>query len=224
VNGDGIQQHDSRLQEGANSQWLHPLKLFGQRALFTAGANFHDNQINVGLYPRVGRNPIGVTSRSNLHVTNSAGYFSQAIDLWQGRLHLDAGLRYDYFWFKDEDKIVPSVSGVQGESRFQPKGNIAYTPSQRIPFTLHLNYGRGISSQDARGVVQQPSAPKVSTTDFYQIGTSYNWKRFSLSNDVFFIDRSNEQVYIPDDGSFEFKVPPDLTVTKPKLPSSGIAT
>jgi outer membrane receptor protein involved in Fe transport len=32
-------------------------------------------------------------------------------------------------------------------------------------------------------------------------------RRFSLSADLFFIDRSNEQVYIPDDGSFEFKGP-----------------
>ena len=207
VNGDGIQQHDSRMQEGANSQWLHPFKLFGHQALFTAGANFHDNQINVGLYPRVERNPIGVTTRSNLHVTNVAGYVSQSIEFWQGRLHLNGGLRYDYFRFNDQDKINPSVSGTQTASPLQPKANIAYTPSQRIPLTFYANYGRGISSQDARGVVQQPLAPKVATTDFYQIGTAHNWRRFSLSTDLFLIDQSNQQVYIPDDGSFEFKGP-----------------
>src|SRR5260370_42707581 len=31
--------------------------------------------------------------------------------------------------------------------------------------------------------------------------------RFSISMDVFLIDHSNEQVYIPDDGTFEFKGP-----------------
>jgi len=56
-------------------------------------------------------------------------------------------------------------------------------------------------------VVQQPQAPKVATTDFYEVGTSYNQRRFSLSTDMFLIDRSNEQVYIPDDGSFELKGP-----------------
>jgi outer membrane receptor protein involved in Fe transport len=55
--------------------------------------------------------------------------------------------------------------------------------------------------------VQKPGAPKIATTDFYQLGTSHNWQRFSLSTDVFFIDRSNEQVYIPDDGILEFKGP-----------------
>ena len=181
--------------------------MFGQHALFTAGANFHDNQINVGLYPRVGRNPIGVTTRSNLRVTNGAGYVSQAIELWQGRLHLDGGMRYDYFRFKDEDRINPLVSGIQGQSRFQPKANIAYTPSQRIPFTLHLNYGRGISSQDARGAVQQPFAPKVTTTDFYQIGTSHHWRRFSLSTDMCLIDRE-----IPSSRGF---MPPQVFLSEP---------
>ena len=73
--------------------------------------------------------------------------------------------------------------------------------------TVYFNYGRGISSQDARGVVQNPSGEKISTTDFYQLGTSHTLKRFSLSGDLFLIDRSNEQVYIPDDGSFDFKGP-----------------
>jgi outer membrane receptor protein involved in Fe transport len=31
--------------------------------------------------------------------------------------------------------------------------------------------------------------------------------RFSFSADIFLIDHSNEQVYVPDDGSFEFKGP-----------------
>jgi TonB dependent receptor/TonB-dependent Receptor Plug Domain len=207
VNGDAIQQHDSRLQEGVNVQYLHAHKLFGQRALFIAGSNFHDNQINVGLFHSVKRNPIEITSQAHAHVTNGAGYLQQGIDLWQGRLHVDGGLRYDQFRFHVDDKVDPALGGAQGAARLQPKVNLALTPSGRIPLTFHLNYGRGISSQDARGVVQRPLSPKLSTTDFYQVGTSHNWKRFSLSTDLFLIDRSNEQVYIPDDGSFEFKGP-----------------
>lgn len=43
--------------------------------------------------------------------------------------------------------------------------------------------------------------------DFYQFGTSTKIGRFSFTTDAFLIDHSNEQVYIPDDGSFEFKGP-----------------
>ena len=76
-----------------------------------------------------------------------------------------------------------------------------------MPMTFYFNYGRGVSSQDARGVVQRPDKPKISTTDFYQVGVSQNFNRLSMSADLFLIDRSNEHVYIPDDGSFEFKGP-----------------
>ena len=207
VQGDEIQQHDSRLQQGINTQYLHPYKLHGRSALLTIGSNFHGNQIRVGLNQTEARRVQAVTTSAHALVTNVAGYVQQGVDLLSQKLHFDAGLRFDYFRFDVEDHLDASHSGIQGASRFQPKVNISYTPSNRAPLTLYASYGRGISSQDARGVVQQPKAPKVSTTDFYQVGTSHNLKRFSLSTDIFLINRSNEQIYIPDDGSFEFKGP-----------------
>ncbi len=207
VNGDEIQQHDSRLQQGVNAQYLHPYKLFGHSALLTVGSNFHDNQINVGLLHTKDREVLDVTTSAHAHVTNAAGYVQQGFDFLQGRLHFDAGLRFDYFRFDVNDHLDPAHSGVQGSGLFQPKANLSYTPSARLPLTFYASYGRGISSQDARGVIQNPSQPKVATTDFYQVGTSHVLKRVSLSTDLFLIDRSNEQVYIPDDGSFELKGP-----------------
>ena len=47
VSGDAIQQHDSRLQEGANLQYTRTHKIGPALSLLTAGGNFHDNQINV---------------------------------------------------------------------------------------------------------------------------------------------------------------------------------
>ena len=207
ANGDEILQHDSRLQEGANAQFLRPYKLFGQRALFIAGANYHDNQINVGLNNSVNRAPVKVVTRANARVSNAAGYAQQGIDLFHGHVHVEAGIRYDYFRFRVDDRVDPSVSGSQGSSRAQPKFNLSVTPADRLPLTLYFNYGRGISSQDARGIVQRPDGERVSTTDFYQTGAALNFNRVSFSGDLFLIDRSNEQVYIPDDGSFEFKGP-----------------
>ena len=216
VNGDGIQQHDSRLQEGANLQYLHPFKLFGQAALLTLGSNIHSNQIYVALYPRLRRVPLddrsdplplNPTTKANADVTNVAWYIQQAVDLWQRHLHLEGGLRFDYFRFEVDDRINPAASGSQGASRLQPKANIAYTPSYRIPAVLYFNNGRGISSQDARGVIQHPDSPRISTTDFLQTGLASHFSRFAFSTDLFLIDRSNEEVYVPDDGSFEFKGP-----------------
>jgi outer membrane receptor protein involved in Fe transport len=140
-------------------------------------------------------------------VTNEAGYAQESLSLLSGQLLAGAGFRYDEFRYGVEDKVYPDQSGVQWAGRLQGKANLAFTPSHKIPLTVHANYGRGINSVDARGVVEMPKEPRLATTDFYQVGTSSNWKRISVSTDAFLIDHSNEQVYIPDDGSLEFKGP-----------------
>ena len=140
-------------------------------------------------------------TRDHAHVTNEAGYASESVTLWNGRLLAGAGVRFDEF------RYAVTNNGVQSAGRWQGKGNAAFTPSRKVPLTFHVNYGRGINSIDARGVVQRPDQPRLATTDFYQAGVNSNVRAASLTADVFLIDHSNEQVYIPDDGSFEFKGP-----------------
>jgi hypothetical protein len=205
--GDGIQQHDSRLMEGANTQYLRPHKVGSAQALFTAGANFHDNQILVGLDSRVGRVPVDILTRANARVTNGAGYVQESLNLFGNRLQVGGGLRYDRFRFGIQDRVTPDASGVETAGRWQPKASIAYTPSHRLPLTVHANYGRGISTADARVIVQRPESQRIATTDFYQLGTSHRFGRVSATTDVFLIDRSAEQVYLADDGTFEFQGP-----------------
>jgi outer membrane receptor protein involved in Fe transport len=248
VYGDEIQQHDSRLQQGANAQYLRPFKLFGNQSLLTVGGNFLANQINVGLYPSVGRdprrkflpgnidNPNVLYTKADARIGNYAFYAQNGTDFFNGHLRIEVGLRFDYFTFdvkgfelggndEKEEKIndglrnrmdfscarfaniesfCVTLDGRESAGRFQPKFAAAWSPFETFPVTFYANYGRGISSQDARGVIRNPDAPKVATTDFYQTGASYNSRRFSLVFSSFLIDRSNEQVYIPDDGSIEF--------------------
>src|SRR5215217_6139359 len=52
--------------------------------------------------------------------------------------------------------------------KWQAKGSAAFTPSPRVPLTLTANYGRGINSIDACGVVQRPASPRLGATDFYE--------------------------------------------------------
>lgn len=203
VNGDEIRQHDSRLQEGINAQYLLPVSFGSVTGAFTAGGNFHANQINVGLDRTIGRTPFEVVTKANARVNNYAGYAQQSLDFFEAHLNITFGLRYDYFSFDIKDHVDPALSGKQGQGKFQPKFNVAYTVSHRVPLAFHFNYGRGITSQDARGVVRQSGSPKIAVTDFYQSGAAFNSKRFSAAFDMFLIDRSNEQVYVPDDGSIE---------------------
>jgi hypothetical protein len=210
VHGDGIQQHDSRLQEGSSAQYMHAAKLRGHPTLFVAGANLFDSWINVGLFHDQNRQIIAPVpgkpwTESNVHITNPAVYAQQGIDF--PHLHLDAGLRYDEFRFNLADRLVAANSGLNYAGNAEPKVNIVYTPSERIPLSIHLNYGRAVTSQDARGMALDPAAPKVAATDFYMVGTSHHLKRFSLSTDLFLINRQHEDVYDPDNGTMQYQGP-----------------
>src|SRR5262249_50502547 len=157
-------------------------------SLLTAGTNFHDNQINVGLYPQQNRVPLDVATRAYAHVTNTGGYAQQAVDFLHGRLHVDFGLRWDYFRFAVQDRGDLTKSGTEGAARFQPKFGLAYRVSALVPVTFSFNYGRGINTQDARGIVRRPESPRIATTDFYQVGTAYQAGRASITGDLFLID------------------------------------
>ncbi len=97
------------------------------------------------------------------------------------------------------------LRGIESSGKFQPKFAVALSPFENTPISFYFNHGRGISSQDARGIIRNPDAPKLATTDFYQAGVSFNARRVSIVASSFFIDHSNEQVCIPDDGTLEYK-------------------
>ncbi len=219
IYGDQILQHDSRLEEGINSQYLLPYKLFGRQSLLTFGGNFHASQIRVELTPTFNgninrkflpgniNNPDVTLTRAHANVNNYAGYIQNGIDFANGHVHVEMGLRFDTFTFDvngfEQTDINRPLVGKQSATKFQPKLTAIWSPFETFPISFYGNYGRGISSQDARGIIRNPDSPKISTTDFYQTGATYNGKRFSVAPNFFFIDRSNEQVYIPDDGSIE---------------------
>lgn len=234
IYGDEIQQHDSRLQQGGNVQYLQPYKLGNVASVLTIGGGVHLNQINVGLYPSLSRvpnrkfqpeninNPDVLFTHANAKVNNYSTYIQNSSAFFDGHLRIDAGLRFDHFTFDVDgfefgellwpDQCSPgsprlcdkALAGSDREGKLQPKFAFGLSPFDTFPITFYANYGRGISSQDARGIARNPDAPKISTTDFYQAGASYNSRRISLVFSSFLIDRSNEQVYIPDDGSIEF--------------------
>lgn len=249
VYGDEIQQHDSRLQQGANVQYLKPYGNTGITGLLTIGGGIHLNQVNVGLYPSIGRvpnrkyqpedldDPDILLTKADADINNYSVYVQNTTNFFAGHLRLSIGLRFDHFGYgldgyeiggppeadiqgvslcnssslgSSVDALDPCtqiLKGKEAASKFQPKFGVAYSPTDRFPLSIYFNYGRGISSQDARGVIRSPDAPRISTTDFSQFGASYNASRFSLGISSFLIDRSHEQVYIPDDGTIEFAGP-----------------
>jgi hypothetical protein len=118
INGDGIQQHDSRLQEGGNAQYLRPHKVFGGQALFTAGSNIHANQINVALYSRLGRMPTGTQTsalarwRMKPATSRKASLYGAAASNWaEGCASTISGSRFWIAWFPSGAALKTPADG-----------------------------------------------------------------------------------------------------------------
>lgn len=203
--GDQFNQHDSRLQQGGNLQYLRPYNFGGNASLLTVGGGYVGNQILVTLNKSFKRDPFLNITRVNANIATYSSYVQNSIDF--GRVHVDLGLRYDLFYFGVKDRNFPEFNGSDTAGEFQPKVAIAFHPLKTEPVSLYFNYGRGVNSQDARGVAQRPEGPKVATTDFYQTGFSYKRQKFNIAGTLFLIDNSATQVYITDDNTIEFQGP-----------------
>ncbi len=107
--------------------------------------------------------------------------------------------------------VLVYVAGIPAQTaaaKLQPKASVAFGPWVNQPLRLFYNYGRGIASMDARGVVRRPDSPHVSTTDFNQWGLQHTVAdHWTFMTDFFLIHQSNQIVYIPDDGTIEFSDP-----------------
>ena len=206
--GDGIQQHDSRLSQGANFQYLKPQIFDGGTGTLTVGGSLLASQNLVELRRAFNRNPFETTTSAEASVVNGGGFIQENLDFFSGRLEVGGGLRWDFFRYDITDLLEPAASGVEYAAAVQPKATLGWRPSLRLPLQAFVSYGRGISSLDARGVIRRPDSRHVNTTDFLQFGfESRITERFTVQGDLFHIRQSNQLVYIPDDGSIEFSDP-----------------
>jgi outer membrane receptor protein involved in Fe transport len=210
VDGDGFGQHDSRLQQALNLSWIKPHQLLGGVGNFSAGGNVLTNQINLTLYNRIGRVPTDLTTAANTTIGNVSPWMQETLTLAQGKVQVSGGLRYDQFFYRVTDRLTGGLTGGRSRNNgglWQPKASFAYTPWLGKPLTIHWNYGRSVTSTNARALGIDPESPLIAKTDLYQFGTSHNKGRYSLATSFFWIDRSLETIYEADSGVTAFTGP-----------------
>jgi outer membrane receptor protein involved in Fe transport len=208
--GDGLQQHDSRLQEGGTVQVLHAANWLGMPAMLSAGGNVADSWVNVDLFHAENSRVIAPVdgipqTETNVHITNPAAYVQAGVE--RGRVHADAALRVDLFRFALTDRLNPGEGGAFRAVSPEPKANLLFRPSMKVPVALHANYGRAVTSEDARGMALNQNSPRTAATDFTMLGASLNEARVSASADAFLIDRQHESVYDADNGTLQYQGP-----------------
>ncbi len=205
--GDGIGQHDSRLQQALNATYNRPHQILGGLGNFTGGFNYLGNQLNLGLYNRIGRVPTDAVTSADVKIDNPGYFIQENLTLAKGKIQLGGGLRYDDYSFRAISRLDITDKVNSRGGLWQPKASFAFTPWLGKPLTFHANYGRAVTSTGARAFLVDRNSPIVASTDFYSVGTSHNKGRFSVATNLFLIKRSNEMVYVADDGSNELVGP-----------------
>ncbi|PCK03879.1 MAG: TonB-dependent receptor, partial [Alteromonadaceae bacterium] len=113
------------------------------------------------------------------------------------------GLRYDYFDMDVEDKLNALNSGSENDDLVTPKLSLRFGPFKDTEFFINL--GKGLHSNDARGVVAD-EVPLLSESTGYELGIrSTSVENLQLSLVLFQLNLDSELVFVGDDGTTEPK-------------------
>jgi outer membrane cobalamin receptor len=203
ANGDQINQRETRNIYGYNSiatkKWF-----FGNKKVTTEfGTGFRHDEINDNsLSHTMKRKFINSIQKGDVRETNAFLYLNQDLELTD-HLHLNAGLRYDQFFFKYKDEHAGATGfDKQNKGILNPKLNISYSLSNKLK--LFLNNGIGFHSNDTRVILSQNATeilPRVYGTDLGLIAKPSG----KLLVKIVFWHLFSEQefIYVGDEGIIE---------------------
>ncbi len=210
INGDEIEQDDNRSVQGLNAHYTVFHKMGSMNNKFTIGIAHRADEIQNELWHTIDRSRLESKARANVMENNSAVYVNEVFR-FSDYFRIDAGLRYDYFSFDvadllPTDSLHTNYSGINYQSGLSPKLNFIFTPNDQLQ--IFINSGRGFHSNDARSVVNDLSNHDLPVADGAEIGTVAKLSdRLVVSAAFWWMDMSNELVYVGDDGTTESKGP-----------------
>ncbi|MDZ7266349.1 MAG: TonB-dependent receptor [candidate division KSB1 bacterium] len=156
VNGDMIEQTDSRTLLGLNSRHRFHHQIGGLLATATLGGGYRADDIAVALWRSPGRVRDQALVNSDIFQRNLYLWAQEELILGP-MVRLQLGLRGDYFTYDVEDHLegtpsdLPHASGFAQKTILSPKANLVISPAQALE--LFVNFGTGFHSNDARDVV-----------------------------------------------------------------------
>ncbi|WP_439134114.1 TonB-dependent receptor [Pseudomaricurvus sp.] len=209
VNGDEFTQFDDRTIWGGE---------FVYDGVFSESTSY---QLGTTLrYDDIGE--VGVGSSQKGHLADlwvsdsveesSVGIFASLNHVWTPWLSTELGVRYDYFSFDVDSDLYPENSGHDSEGKVSPKLSITLGPWAETEF--FINYGKGIHSNDARGVVATidpvnpggtlDSVDPIAQSTGYELGLrTAIISGAQISMALFQLDLDSELVFVGDEGTTE---------------------
>ena len=207
LNGDGIEQRDSRWVYGATGSYSRLTRYGGVPGDLTAGAGLRIDDAQVGLFTQVQRNRLGTKTASLIDQQNWFLWARQNLALGR-RVNFQVGLRGDIFGATVRpDQSVPAgteppASGSRTLGRISPKLNLSYAAARFT--TFFANAGLGFHSNDARDMVQAAAGDDVLPAALgTELGVRQSWRGGSVALAAWSLHLESELVYVGDEGVTE---------------------
>jgi outer membrane receptor protein involved in Fe transport len=207
ANGDQEAQTENRYITGGGVSYQLPTQLGDITTDWLTGARLRYDINALSRLPTKGRavltaaeNPLDFTETDHVHLMNLSGY-AQATTHWTPWFRSVVGMREDYIHGIDSG----TNTGTAGQSLFQPKVSLIFTPAETTE--LYLSWGRGFHSDDLRGVTQaaatgQSGAPLIARQKGEELGIRQELVqgKVTITVALFSLDAESETTYDPDAG------------------------
>ncbi|HTJ50488.1 MAG TPA: TonB-dependent receptor [Cyclobacteriaceae bacterium] len=202
VNGDQINQKDSRWVYGYKSRYLHTSNLLGKLLKTEVGAGTrYDVVNNIALDHTVKRSFLNHVMYGDIRELNANGYLSETLFLSE-KFSVNAAVRLDYFHFSYQDKLNTTQPPTVGKAIVSPKFNINYQASRNV--SLFVRSGTGFHSNDARVVVAQDGKKILPRAYGLDVGADVKIAPQLLVHTALWrLDLDQEFVYSGDEGIVE---------------------
>lgn len=198
INGDQIGQKENRILTGSNFSYSNAYSIGKLEARNEIGAGIRSDDVNdISLTRTIKRNFLGYTTFGDIKQANPYIYVKENLFLSR-RLSMEAGMRYDLFFFNYLNKLdgsnKSSSSGI-----LSPKLSFLYTHDKSKQFFLKA--GSGFHSKDARAAVYSPEIPRALGAE---IGSNFKLvKKTFTTVTCWYLELENEFVYVGDEGIIE---------------------
>ena len=201
VNGDQIQQNESRMIYGYRGTYSTSGSLVGKPARTEAGAGLRIDDVNdISLSHTVRREFLNDIKRGDIFESNVSAYVNEVIDLTKS-ISITAGIRLDYFQFRYNDRLTGTNTSTS-KSIVSPKLNVTYQLDSKTQ--LYVRSGFGFHSNDARVVTQQQGLSVLPRAFGVDMGANSKLTDKLLLNVALWrLDLEQEFVYVGDQGIVE---------------------
>jgi outer membrane receptor protein involved in Fe transport len=169
INGDQIRQKEDRLLGGYLGSLLIPTRNGGARLGWQIRSDWvRDVELSRTKNREQTLQPLAL---GDIRETNAALFAEQEWNLFSNWL-LNAGVRYDQFFFQYQDQLENRTDPAdEKKGIFSPKLNLTYQPDDN--YHIYLRLGKGFHSNDTRVVVAQEGREILPAAYGIDLGTNF---------------------------------------------------